>query len=131
MAMKRLNSEHYLAITELARPKSERKTHEEIAKICGIARSTLFEWKKEPLFEREYKREIMRVGASKLPEVIENMYKVAAETENAAMAKLILQMNDILTERHEVATTAKGDGIDYDLLEDEISAFGKRIESDD
>lgn len=127
MALKRLNAEHYIAIGELARVKSERKTAEEIAALCGVSRATIFNWKKDPLFERELKRQIVRNGQSMLPEVIDNMYRVAAETENAAMAKLVLQMNDLLTEKHEVVAGEKGTDIDFDALDDDLAAFGAGI----
>lgn len=123
MAIKRLNTEHYIAIKWLAMPKRGGLTMEEVAKECGVARSTLYEWKKDPLFDRELNAEIVREGKSRLPEVIQNMYAVAAETENAAMAKLVLQLNGMLTERHDVTTNDGRQGIDYDALDDELAAF--------
>lgn len=132
MALKRLNTEHYIAIKMLAQPKRGGRTMDEVAKECGVARSTLYEWKKDPLFDRELNAEIVREGKSRLPEVIANMYAVAAETENASMAKLVLQLNGMLTEKHEVAAS-KAEGVDYDALDDEIGAFGKSagLASDD
>lgn len=130
MALKRLNTEHYIAIKLLAMPQRGGKTMDEVAKEAGCARSTLYEWKKDPLFDRELNKEIVREGKSRLPEVIANMYAVAAETENAAMAKLVLQLNGMLTDRVEVST-GKAEGIDYDALDDEISSFGKSLESDE
>jgi transposase-like protein len=130
MALKRLNTEHYIAIKLLALPNRGGKTMDEVAKECGVARSTLYEWKKDPLFDRELNKEIVREGKSRLPEVIANMYTVAAETENAAMAKLVLQLNGMLTDKVEV-TANKADGIDYDALDDELASFGKTLASDE
>lgn len=129
MALKRLNTEHMIAIKLLAMPQRGGKTMDEVAKEAGCARSTLYEWKKDPLFDRELNKEIVREGKSRLPEVIANMYSVAAETENAAMAKLVLQLNGLLTDKVEVSA-GKAEGIDYDALDDEISSFGKSLESD-
>lgn len=60
MAFKRLNTEHYIAIKLLAAPRHNGLTMDQIAEQAGCARSTLYEWKKDPLFERELKREIVR-----------------------------------------------------------------------
>ena len=125
MALKRLLTEHLIAIKLLARPKRGGLTMEEVAKECGVARSTLYEWKKEPLFEAELKREMVREGQSRLPEVLANMYTVAAETENAAMAKLVLQLNGMLTDKVEVTANGKADSIDYDALDADVAAFSE------
>ncbi len=127
MAIKRLNTEHYHAIKLLAQPRQGGLTTEQIAEQVGVSRATIFNWKKDPVFERELKREMVRNAQSKLPEVIENIYKVAAETENAAMAKLVLQLNDLLTEKHEVVASDKATEVDYDALDDELGAFGEGV----
>lgn len=126
MALKRLNNEHLIAIKWLAQPKYGGKTLGEIAEICEVTERTLYNWRQDTLFERELKREMVRFQQGKLPEVLSNIYSVAAESENAAMAKLVLQLNDMLTERHDVSTGDKKDGIDYDELDAEIASFGER-----
>lgn len=128
MAIRQLKPEHYAAIRLLAQPKQGGLTAQEIADKVGVARSTLFEWKKDPLFERELNREIVRNGRNMLPEVIENMYKVAIETDNAAMAKLVLQLNGLLTDKVELTATKKTEDIDFDELDNEIESFEKRID---
>ncbi|NYV67575.1 helix-turn-helix domain-containing protein [Bacillus sp. Gen3] len=130
MALKKLNAEHYLAIKWLAQPKFGGKTLGEIAQICEVTERTLYNWRQDPLFERELKREMVRFQQGKLPEVISNIYTVAAESENAAMAKLVLQLNEMLTEKHDVTTGDKKDGIDYEALDEEIASFGKVIGND-
>lgn len=127
MALKRLNPEHEIAIKWLAQPKFGGKTLGEIAAICEVTERTLYNWRNDPLFERAVKREMVRYQQGKLPEVLSNIYTVAAQTENAAMAKLVLQLNDMLTERHDVSTTDKKDAINYDELDAEIAAFGKAL----
>jgi AcrR family transcriptional regulator len=130
MALKRLNTEQYHAIKLLAQPKQGGLTAEQIAKEVGVSRATIFNWKNDALFDRELKAEMKRNAQSRLPEVLDNIYRVAAETENAAMAKLVLQLNDMLTERHEVAAVV-GDTVDYEGLDDEITAFQERLESNE
>lgn len=124
MALKRLNTEHLLAISWLSQPKRGGLTMEQVADEVGVSKRTLYNWLKEPLFERELKREMVRYQQRRLPEVLSNMYDVAIESDNAAMSKLVLQMNDMLTEKTEVASKDAGKDIDYDAIDDEIEAFG-------
>ena len=128
MALKRLSTEHYHAIKLLSQPKQGGLTAEQIAQEVGVGRTTIFNWKKDPLFERELKREMVRNAQSRLPEVLDNIYRVAAETENAAMAKLVLQLNEMLTEKHEVSAVDNTGGVDYDVIDAEIESFAKRLE---
>ncbi|MFF2886653.1 phBC6A51 family helix-turn-helix protein [Paenibacillus sp. NPDC057967] len=108
MAMKSLNTEHYVAIRYLALPKSERPTVDEIAEEVGVHRSTIFEWKKDPLFETELKRQMVRNSSDMLPDLIESLPKIAIRDGNAAMAKLALQINGLLTDKIEVETRDSG-----------------------
>ncbi|MCU6709338.1 phBC6A51 family helix-turn-helix protein [Paenibacillus sp. J5C_2022] len=119
--MKTLNTEHYAAIRYLALPKSERPTVDEIAAEVGVHRSTIFEWKKDPLFEAELKRQMVRNSTDMLPDLIESLPKIAIRDGNAAMAKLALQINGLLTDKVEVET--KG------VVDTDIEALRQRIES--
>lgn len=102
MAFKSLSAEHLIAIQWLALPKRGGKTIEEIAELCGVHRATIFEWKKDPLFESELKRQMVRNSQDKLPELIESLSAIAIRDGNAAMAKLALQINGLLTDKVEV-----------------------------
>jgi hypothetical protein len=132
---KTLTTEQYVAIRYLALPKSERPTVDEIARECGVHRSTIFEWKKHPLFEAELKRQMVRNSTDMLPDLIESLPKIAIRDGNAAMAKLALQINGLLTDKVEVET--KGDaGTDTEALRARLEAMKavgslrKREESD-
>lgn len=125
MALKRLNAEHYLAIAELAKPKAERKTIDEIAKICGVARTTIFNWKKDPLFERELKRQIVRNTIDMLPDVFASVPKHIIEDGNAAMFKTFLQAHDMLTDKVEVTQSNNDEGVDREALKERLERLRK------
>lgn len=125
MALKRLNTEHLIAIGYLAQPNKAGKTFEEIAKECGVTRRTLQEWRKDPLFERELKREMVRIAQDQLPELIASLSEIAIRDGNAAMAKLALQINGMLTDKVEIETKGKTDDIDFDALDDELASFAE------
>ncbi|MCM3784328.1 phBC6A51 family helix-turn-helix protein [Neobacillus mesonae] len=125
---RQLTQEQYDAIAWLAQPKRGGKTHAEIAEIVGVDRSTLFEWKKNPVFEAELKRQMIRNSQDKLPELIESLADIAIRDGNAAMAKLALQINGMLTDKVEVETKAT-ESTDVDALMSRIEALKKR-ESD-
>lgn len=113
MALKQLGTEHLLAIKYLAMPKNGGLTHQQIAKECGVHANSITNWKKDPLFERELKREIVRNTHDKLPELMDSMLEHAIKDGNAAMAKLVLTANDMLTDKVEVTQTQGNDkGID-------------------
>ena len=125
MALKRLNNEHLIAIKWLAQPKYGGKTLSEIATICEVTERTLYNWRQDPLFERECKREMVRYQQGRLPEVLANMYDVAATSDNAAMSKLVLQLNDMLTEKHDIKTNDNKDVIDYEDIDAQVAAFSE------
>jgi len=127
MALKRLNAEHLLAIQYLSQPKKAGKTDEEIAEICGVSRQSIYNWRKDPLFERELKSQMIRNNRDRLPEVIESLSQIAIDTGNAAAAKLLLQINGMLTDKVEVETKVSVAEVDYDALDDEIEAFEDRF----
>lgn len=114
MALKRLNTEHYIAIKWLSLPNKGGKTIAEIAKECGVSEQSIYNWKKDALFERELKKEIVRQTHDRLPELFESMVDNAIREGNAAMAKLIIQVNDMLTDKVEVTNNEGGKTIDVD-----------------
>lgn len=127
MALKKLNAEHYIAIGELAKPKAERKTIDEIAELAGVSRTSIFNWKNDPLFERELKRYIVRNTIDTLPDVLASVPKHIIEDGNAAMLKTFLQAHDMLTDRVEVETKTSDSGVDRD----ELKARLERLRSSD
>lgn len=115
MALKRLNAEHWRAIEELVKPKGERKTITEIAEICGVHRSTIYEWKKDPLFDAEFKKAVVRGTHDRLPDLLDALTTHAIKDGNAAAAKLILTANDMLTNKVEVNDTSRENGTNIDI----------------
>jgi transcriptional regulator with XRE-family HTH domain len=55
-----LNAEHYIAIQHLSLPKKGGKTDEEIAELAGVSRQSIYNWRKDPLFETTLYRQILR-----------------------------------------------------------------------
>jgi hypothetical protein len=130
MALKKLNAEHYIAIGELAKPKAERKTHEEIAKLAGVHRSTIFEWKKDPLFERELKRQIVRNTIDTLPDIFAAVPQHIIKDGNAALFKTLLQTHDMLKDKVEIETKTAEGGVDRDELRARLERLRNGGESD-
>lgn len=126
---KQLTQEQYDAIAWMAQPKRGGKTYEEIAEIIGVHRSTLFEWKKNPVFEAELKRQMVRNSQEKLPELIESLAVIAMRDGNAAMAKLALQINGLLTDKVEVETKGS-EGVDVEALRQRIEAMRMRKDAE-
>ncbi|WP_169713631.1 phBC6A51 family helix-turn-helix protein [Paludifilum halophilum] len=115
--MKELKPEHHVAIHYLSQPKKGGLTMEKIAQECGVTRKTVYEWKKDDLFNRELKKQIIRNTIDRLPEVNDAMASAAIEDRNAAAAKLIYQMNELLSDSLHVETSEKKDeGADIDHL---------------
>ncbi|KKO54503.1 phBC6A51 family helix-turn-helix protein [Paenibacillus sp. DMB20] len=117
-----LTQEQYDAIAYMALPKKGGLTYDQLAEKIGVHRATIFEWKKNPAFEAELKRQMIRNSQDKLPELIESLADIAIRDGNAAMAKLALQINGLLTEKVEVETKDSG-GTDIDALRQRLEAF--------
>lgn len=125
MALKRLEAHHLIALNYLALPKRGDKTMEEIGKEAGVSRQAVYDWLKDPLFERELKRQITRNTLAKLPEVTDAMATAAIEDRNAAAAKLIFQMNEMLTDKVDVTRTDTN-SIEREELSRRIAEFRAR-----
>ncbi|MET1122763.1 phBC6A51 family helix-turn-helix protein [Priestia megaterium] len=126
--MKYLNENQYKAIGLLL----EGKKHVDIAEELGVHRNTVSNWMKDDLFQSELRKAATRHSQHRLGQLIERMYDVAINEGSAAMAKLILQSQGMLSEKHIVEREATGasNGINYDKLDDEIAAFAKRLEDE-
>lgn len=122
---KTLSADQYVAIEWLSIPRKGGKTYAEIAEMCNVTDRTLENWRKEPTFEAELKRSIIRKNSARLPELIEALPDIAIRDGNAAMAKLALQINGMLTDKIEVETKESGT-TDIDALRERIAALKKR-----
>lgn len=127
---KRLTAEQYIAIEWLSIPNKGGKTYEEIAKLCGVHFNTLANWRKDKTFDAELKRAIIRNNSEKLPQVVESMAEWAIREGNAAAAKLVLQINGMLTDKVEVETKQSGE-TDVGALAARIEALKRRGEDGD
>jgi hypothetical protein len=130
MALKRLEPHHEIAIEWLSKPKRGGKTLQEVADLAGVTPQAICKWRKDPLFERELKAAMIRNNQDRLPELIESLADIAIRDGNAAMAKLALQINGMLTDKVEVETKGKSDDIDLDEMKAKIEAFRKRKEAE-
>ena len=126
--MRYLNENQYKAIGLLL----EGKKHVDIAEELGIHRNTVTNWTKDDLFQSELRKAATRHSQNRLGELIEKMYDVAINEGSAAMAKLILQSQGMLTDKHVVEreTPSTSNGVDYNVIDDEIAAFAKRLEDE-
>lgn len=115
MALNRLEAHHLIAIQYLSQPNRGGKTMDEIGELAGgYSKQSVYNWLKEPLFDRELKKQIVRNSMKRLPEVVESMADAAIKDKNAAAAKLIFQVNDMLTDKVSVETTTKQELPDLD-----------------
>jgi len=123
-----LNENQYKAIELLL----QGKKNVEIAEELGIHRNTVTNWTKEEIFQSELRKAATRHGQNRLGELLLKMYDVAINEGSAAMAKLILQSQGMLSEKHIVEREAPiaSNGISYDKIDDEIAAFAKRLEDE-
>ncbi|WP_416045885.1 phBC6A51 family helix-turn-helix protein [Priestia megaterium] len=126
MTLRKLDDRHYEAIALLL---EGRKTQREIAEEIGVHYNTITNWQRDELFQRELKRSVVSRTHNRLGELVDSMMEHAIQDGNAALAKLVLTMNDMLTERVNVdAKVDANSGVDYDAIDSEIEAFAKRIE---
>ncbi|WP_217587010.1 phBC6A51 family helix-turn-helix protein [Lentibacillus saliphilus] len=119
-----LDARHYRAINFLAQPDRGGLTLEQVAKECGVTLRTIHNWKNDPAFSRELKKTIIRYTQDDLPKVMKAMVKSATEDRNAAMVKLILQMNDMLPSGSDTVDDRLGGKASVNDIED----MQKRIE---
>jgi transposase len=118
VAKAKLNEKQIAAIEFLSLPKRGGMTYEEIAKEVGVAKSTLFEWKKQDAFNDALKTEIVRKTTDRLPEMFDSMLTNIIETGNAAAFRTIVQLHGMLTDKIEVDT--KSSAVDVDAMKAEI-----------
>ena len=123
MAIKRIDEIHQQVIAGLL----ARKPRTEIALELGIHRNTIGKWEKDPLFQAELKKTVVQRTHGRLDELVNAMMDTAITEGNAAMAKLVLQMNDMLTDKVSVESRTVDSSVDYDALDDEIKAFAERF----
>lgn len=126
--MRYLNDNQYKAIGLLL----EGKKNVEIADELGVHRNTVTNWLKDDFFQSELRQAATRHSQSRLGELVSVMYDAAINDRSAAMAKLLLQMQGMLTDKVNVnQTITKKEGfVDYDAIDDEIAAFAKRMEDE-
>jgi len=126
--MKYLNENQYKAIGLLL----QGKKNVEIAEELGIHRNTVTNWTKEDLFQSELRKAATRHSQHRLGELVERMYSTAINDGSAAMAKLLLQMQGMLTDKHivEREIPSVSSSVNYDSIDDEIAAFAKRLEDE-
>lgn len=117
--MARLSEKQIACIEYLSQPKRGGLTYAEVAEEVGIARSTIFEWRKNDAFNEALNREIVRKTADRMPEVLDSMVDNIIETGNAAAFRTMVQMHGMLTERLEI-DSSKGNAEDIDDIRAEI-----------
>lgn len=129
MSSRRLSEKQIAAIEILSRPKRGGMTYEQIAKEVGVAKSTLFEWKKQDYFNEALKKEIVRKTQDRLPEVFDSIIDNIIETGNAAAFRTLLQAHGMLTDKVDVNHN-NPDSTKIDEIKAEIERLKQRKKSD-
>jgi AcrR family transcriptional regulator len=129
LSSRRLSEKQIAAIEILSRPNRGGMTYEQIAKEVGVARSTLFEWKKQDYFNEAVKKEIIRKTQDRLPEVFDSIIDNIIETGNATAFKTLLQAHGMLTDKVEVNQN-NADSTKIDDIKAEIERLKQRKKSD-
>lgn len=112
-----LNEKQYQLMDYVA----EGKTNKEAAELLGVHRNTISNWRRNPEWQEEYKRRAIERTHSRLPQLLDAMMDEAINNGNAAMSKLLLQVNGLLTDKVEVQSKNTGKGsIDIDAMRAEI-----------
>lgn len=104
----------------------EGKTQKAIADELGVHRQTVGGWVRDnAAFDKAYLDEVRRITHKRLPELMSAMMEVAINEGSAAMTKLVLEANGMLTQKHEVnATTSdNGSSSDIDAMKAKVEAF--------
>jgi AcrR family transcriptional regulator len=129
MSSRRLSEKQIAAIEILSRPNRGGMTYDQVAKEVGVARSTLFEWKKQDYFNEALKKEIVRKTQDRLPEVFDSIIDNIIETGNAAAFRTLLQAHGMLTDKVEVNQN-NADSTKIDDIKAEIERLKQRKKSD-
>lgn len=129
MSSRRLSEKQIAAIEILSRPNRGGMTYDQVAKEVGVARSTLFEWKKQDYFNEALKKEIVRKTQDRLPEVFDSIIDNIIETGNAAAFRTLLQTHGMLTDKVEVNQN-NADTTKIDDIKAEIERLKQRKKSD-
>ncbi|MFD2332252.1 phBC6A51 family helix-turn-helix protein [Cohnella sp. GCM10020058] len=106
MVSQTLSAAQLTAIQFLAFPKAQRPSIEEIAAECRVSKATIYNWQRDPVFEQELLRQIVRYARDDLPDIVAAVTSMAIADRNAAGAKLALQINGMLTDKLELRSTA-------------------------
>lgn len=121
-----MNAQQIKAAQYLAMPAATRPTLDKIAEECGVTRQTIQNWKKRPEFIDEIKAQIIEDNLDTLPDLIKSLTQIAIEDRSAAMAKLALQVNGMLTDKVEVKGPANGATTDINELRARMEALKDR-----
>lgn|SRR5690606_17126835 len=97
----------------------EGKTNTAIAEELGISRMTLYNWTRNPEWKNAFKNMLRTHSGSRLRDVIDSMTDAAIVDRNAAAAKLLLEMNQMLEKEEKQQVTAKVE-INLDKIRDEL-----------
>lgn len=119
--IRNLTEQQYRAIELLL----EGKTQIETAEALGVHRNTVGNWVRSDHFNTEYIAAVKRLSHSRLPAVVNAIIDGAVNGKSAAMAKLVLQMNGMLTDKLEVDNKGTTGVIhtDIDAMKAEIERF--------
>lgn len=119
--MGRLNEKQIAAIAILSQPKRGGLTYDQVAEQVGVAKSTLFEWKKLDNFDKALNKEIVRVTKDRLPDVFDSIIDNIMSTGNAAAFRTLIQAHGMLTDKIEMKTTDNGSASDIDEIKRRIA----------
>lgn len=122
----RLNEQQLRAVEILSAQHG--KTYEEIAEEVGVTGRTLYNWRATDLFNDELKRAIVRNTHDDLPAIFESIAGHIIRDGNAALFKVLLQANGMLTDKQEITQiNGQPEGRSIDDMRADIERFKNRL----
>ncbi|MCS1350303.1 phBC6A51 family helix-turn-helix protein [Mechercharimyces sp. CAU 1602] len=103
MALKRLEAKHYKALSYLIQPDNGGLSLEEIAEECGVTRKTLWEWRNDDTFDREFKKQMRRLVGDRAPELLEAGITQALSGSGKHLELMLKSIGGILTDEVEIS----------------------------
>jgi hypothetical protein len=121
-----LNEKQKALIEWLLDPSKDKGSLEQWGEDNGVARRTVFNWKRHRLFREEWEKRAYEVygGPERVNAVVDSLYKKAVVDGEVRAMQLYLQYVDKFTPKREVVNTTRGL---EELSDEELASLGDNI----